>query len=316
MTAVGNWTTEIQDAVKGKSQVKYIIGTGGTDPSVGCAKDFTATYRCGTLPEVKTISIKGTSGAGTGTGTAGTSGAGTSGAGTAGTGTAAAQSAIFDCSRENNNCKGFRLTLGDDGNLVLTDKDKAQIWSSNTSKTGLLMEQFNAKNSKYGRNYLLPGEVLNLGEFMGSPSGNCYLIMNKSADGNGFQLNYSVSNCDGKNIGNDDNTNGLFSIAQTAYNALMGDKQKIKPNMASLNKELADQKDIFTQHTAKMKKYSHKTAGTNANAPTLTEQIQQLAAMNEDAGLFKTRYKYRKIAWLTLAVLILIGAIKMARNNS
>ena len=46
-----------QDFVKNNAVANYVIS--GNDPAVGCLKDFTATYQCGSLPTVKTINIPG-----------------------------------------------------------------------------------------------------------------------------------------------------------------------------------------------------------------------------------------------------------------
>jgi hypothetical protein len=288
--SLGNWTSYIQDFTKDKDVALYTFGKdGAVDPAPGCDKSFFAFYKCGSDPKWKTIILDKAS---TGSG------------------------ALFDCSTESKACSGFRLTLGDDGNLVLTDAANKQIWTSNTKKTGLAMDEFKAAKGKYGRNYLLAGEVLGLGEFMGSPSGNCYLIMDKGPGGNGLQLNYSVLNCNEQNFGNDENTNGLFSLAKTAYNEMIGQRNKIEPKMAALSKENPPEDQLFVSKTKQMKEDVHDYMGFRQVRPVLEKHIKQLDAMHEDTGLLITRYKYRRIAWLTLAILILLGGMKMMRNNS
>ena len=284
----GNWTPVIQSVVKGKTSATYNIGQNNSDqdPAVGCLKDFTSTYQCGNIDETKTINIPGE---------------------------ARGKPAIFDCSKA---CKGFRLTLGDNGNLTLTDIENKQLWTSNTSKIGLVLERFNAKNGKYGRNYLLSGETLNLGEFIGSPSGNCYLIMEKTPEGNSLQLNYSVLNCTDNQFGNDEMTNGLFSLAKSAYNELIGTTNKVKPEMNKLDKTMdklmKEENTINTSHT---RDSVNDYMGVRNAKPIITKQIQQLEAMGEDSGLYLTRYKYRRILWLVLAILVVLGGIKLARNS-
>ena len=288
----GNWTNYIQDFTKDKDVANYIFGSDGVaDPAPDCDKNFTASYQCGNNPQVKTITLDKA---------------------------IAGSAAFFDCSAENKACSGFRLTLGDDGNLVLTDSANKQIWSSNTTKTGLALDQFKAANGKYGRNYLLAGEVLGLGEFVGSPTGNCYLIMDKDASGsgNGLQLNYSVLNCDDQNFGNDETANGLFSLAKTAYNEMIGVRNKIKPKMTALSNDIPPEDQLFVDKTKQMKEDVHDYMGFRQVRPILQKHIKQLDAMDEDVGLYLTRYKYRRMAWLTLAILILLGGIKMMRNNS
>jgi hypothetical protein len=199
---IGNWSQYVAEAVNGQEVANYVIGSnGGTDPAYGCMKNFSSTYQCGNGP-TKTVQITGNQEAG-------------------------GQTVTFDCSAENVLCGGFRLTVGDDGNLVLTDSNSAVAWQSNTSATGLALDEFKASNGRYGRNYLMSGEILYAGEFVGSPSGNCYLMMvNDVADctKNGLQLLYTKLNCtmnsptDG--YGSDDTSNGLYSIPSTNISTL------------------------------------------------------------------------------------------------
>ena len=188
--AIGNWTQFVKDFVQGKDNASFIIGQSGggnKDPAYGCGKQFNATYQCGN-GKTKTININPE---------------------------AWGQAAEFDCTQEVKACKEFKLTLGDDGNLSLTDSTSKPLWSSNTNKTGIANPAFSASNGKYKRNYLLSGETLGLDEFIGSPSGNCYLIMTND----GLQLKYSVSACTmtdtNTGYGNDDNTYGLYSITKS-----------------------------------------------------------------------------------------------------
>jgi hypothetical protein len=287
LVAVGNWTQYIQDFVKGKEIASYKIN--GPDPLVGCLKDFKATYRCGASTNDKTINIPGEAGG---------------------------KIALFDCTSENKKCKGLRLTLGDDGNLSLTDSENKQIWASNTNKTGLVLDEFSAKKSKYGRNYLLAGEMLNLGEFIGSPSGNCYLIMDKTSEGNGLQLKYTVLNCDESQQGNDEMSNGLFSLTKSAFNELIGTKNKIKPKMEKLNKNILSEETLFSNKTSKFKADTHNYMGIRNARTSVKKHITQLDAMDEDSDLFLTRYKYRRIAWSILVILIVLGSLKIAHSNS
>ena len=289
--SAGNWTNYIQDFTKDKVSASYIIGKdiGGADPAPDCVKEFAASYQCGNSPAIKSIKLN-----------------------SATTGSVA----LFDCSNENKACMDFRLTLGDDGNLVLTNGDKKQIWASNTSKTGLALDEFKATNGKYKRNYLLAGEMLGIDEFMGSPTGNCYLIMTKGPDGNGLILNYSVLKCDANNFGEDEDANGLFSLAKTAYNELIGIRNKVKPKVERLSKVVPVVDKLFVDKTNQLKENVHDYMGFRDVRPVVKKHIKQLEAMGEDTDLYLTRYKYRRIAWLTLAILILLGGIKMARNNS
>jgi hypothetical protein len=277
----GNWSSYVQEFVKGKESATYIIG-GAPDPYYGCAKEFSASYQCGNFSTIKNINIPGEAGG---------------------------KSALFDCSNENKLCTGFRLTLGDDGNLVLTDSENKQMWTSNTNKTGLSVDKFNAKNSKYGRNYLLAGETLNLGEFIGSPSGNCYLIMESTTAGNGMQLNYIVPDCD------DNSTYDLFSLAKTAYNELIGSKNKIIQEFNKLSETEKEEDAVFSNTTSQLKENINDYMGLRERKPLIGKNIQQLSAMDEDTDLFLIRYKYRRVMWLTVFIIIILGGIKIARST-
>jgi hypothetical protein len=199
---IGNWTSYVQKEVNGKENSTFIVGQSGggnIDPAYGCRKRFTATYQCGSGP-TKTVNIDPE---------------------------AWGQAATFDCTAENKVCAGFKLTLGDDGNIVITDNSNKQLWTSNTNKTGLALPQYSAKNGKYGRNYLLSGETLSIGEFIGSPSGNCYLIMASDQDtskGAGLQLKYNISSCtmsdENTGFGTDDNSFATYSINKVNTNNL------------------------------------------------------------------------------------------------
>lgn len=196
---IGNWTSYVQKEINGKENASFIVGKSGggnVDPANGCRKRFTATYQCGTGPS-KTVNIEPE---------------------------AWGQAAIFDCTAENKVCASFKLTLGDDGNIVITDNSNKQIWTSNTNRTGLALPQYSAKNGKYGRNYLLAGETLKIGEFIGSPSGNCYLIMASDDNGTGLQLKYNISSCtmsdENTGFGTDDNSFATYSINTVNLNNL------------------------------------------------------------------------------------------------
>lgn len=195
--SIGNWTQYTKDAIGSQELGNYIVGSnGGGDPAYGCYKNFTSNYQCGNGP-VKTVSILGDRVE------------------------AGGQNARFDCSEENKICGGFRLTVGDDGNLILTNSTGNTVWSSNTFSVGLALDEFKASNSRYGRNYLMAGEILRTGEFVGSNSGNCYLMMvGNAADctQNGLQLIYNMFNCNLKadsKYGLDTTAGGLYSIKKT-----------------------------------------------------------------------------------------------------
>jgi len=201
---IGNWSKFVKEAVYGEETSNYIVGSnGGGDPAYGCYKNFTSTYQCGNGP-TKNVSITGDKVE------------------------AGGRSVNFDCSAENKICGGFVLTLGDDGNLIMTDVNKSIVWQSNTQATGLALDEYKATNGKYKRNYLLSGETLKIGEFIGSPSGNCYLIMvggGTDCSQNGLSLMYNKLNCaydsnTNNGYGNDINTNGLYSTQRINISTL------------------------------------------------------------------------------------------------
>lgn len=140
------------------------------DPAVGCIKNFNATYRCGN-GNVKSINKNPVQDGSV---------------------------VIYNCSNEDNLCN-FILVVQDDGNLVIY-KDKTPVWNSEThTQIDLVDESKMASKGKNGRNYLLPGETLNDGEFIGSNNGKCFLKMTK---GIGLQLFYNKLNCSSNNNNN------------------------------------------------------------------------------------------------------------------
>ena len=280
----GNWTSIIQNVVNGRVTTDYQI-MNEDNPVPGCAKDFTASYHCGNDPVDKSISIQ----------------------------NALGKTAKFDCSAENKSCGGFKLTIGDNGNLILTDSNNVQIWSSNTFKVGVANATYSAINGKYKRNFLLAGEMLGVGDFVGSPTGNCYLIMDTSSTGNGLKVKYSSYNCDASQFGLDENTNGLFSMVSSKYNSLVKDSAQVS------NKTLMDGK-MLNISNAEFNKYLSDFNVKNAEyikqskvSPKLNYDISQLSAMEEDRGLVATQYRYNKIMWLIICILVIFGIIKVIK---
>jgi len=175
-----NWSSNIQNALAStrNGELNVTVGNGGTDPAPGCAlKTFSAIYKCGASDVEKTIEKE----------------------------NAAGKNVRFDCKDSYDKCNGLKLTLGDDGVLILSDSANPELWKSETPKWGekpLKTEQYVATKGKYGVPYLVPGQFLEVGEFMGSPSGTCYLMMaeNKDEDGKvvsrALQVMYNVLGCD------------------------------------------------------------------------------------------------------------------------
>jgi len=280
----GNWTSIIQEIVNGSVTKDYQI-MNDSNPVPGCYKDFTASYHCGNDPVAKNISIQ----------------------------NALGKTATFDCSSENKTCGGFKLTLGDNGNLILSDSSNIQIWASNTFKVGVANDQYKAINGKYKRNFLLPGEILGIGEFIGSPSGNCYLIMTKSSTGNGLKVQYSSYNCDDNQFGLDENTNGLFSMIGSDYNTLVKDASALANKTVIDGKTLNLSKTEYTKYLNDFKMQNNEYIKENKDIPGLNYSLSQLSAMNEDRGLVANQYRYNKNMWLIVFIIITIAIIKVIK---
>jgi len=284
-TTIDDWTSQVSTFVKNKDKADYMI-TSNIAVKPNCKKRFESQYTCNNNKTIKTVLVD----------------------------DAIGKNAKFDCSDIIKSCKGFKLTLGDDGNLVLTDSTGSKKWESGTNKTGEPSDIYKASKSKYGRNYLMDGEQLSMNEFIGSPSGNCYLIMTKTPGGNGLQIQYSQLNCDKNNYGNDMNTNGLFSLAKTAYSELQNVVKKVTPQMDNLDR--VERGQDYLGHKRRVRFKEDVRDYNNVNRSIKNIKIDQLNAMNEDTGLFLTRYRYRRILWLTLMIVIIIGGIKIAKQSS
>jgi len=185
---LGNSSEDLKTAVKGSNGISfdYIVGKNFTaDPAVGCPKNFSANYKCGNGPD-KQIFIGGE---------------------------ANGRFANFNCVEENKKCQLF-LNVQDDGNLVVYSDGNKPVWNSNTyNVVGISNEKKNMTKGKYGRNFLLPGETLEDGEFIGSKNGKCFLTMIK---GRGLVLMYSKSNCEninGKMYGTNNLPNGVTAAS-------------------------------------------------------------------------------------------------------
>lgn len=86
----------------------------------------------------------------------------------------------YDCKVENDSCKS-KLQLEDNGTLTLYSGNNFQnIKWRRQYKNGVPNNERKASVGKYKRNYLLQGETLEPGEFIGSPNGTCFLILEKN----------------------------------------------------------------------------------------------------------------------------------------
>jgi hypothetical protein len=220
---IDNWKTYASKEANNKVSSNFVIGKSGggtTDPAYGCKKEFISQYTCSPGTSLKSISIPSE---------------------------AWGKTAFYNCSDEYKKCKSAKLELTDDGNLKMIHNGSV-VWQSNTTKTGLNIDKYKATNSKYGRNYLLTGEFLRPGEFVGSPSGNCYLTVITGQDNTvSLAIMYDVISCNKVNenessfdyVGDTPNAYGLYSkdivtsnsIGQVAYIDNDGNRRPYPENM-------------------------------------------------------------------------------------
>ncbi len=196
--SIDNWKPYVKNHIskyKKNPKVSFIIGKNGggkSDPAKGCKKSFNATYKCGYGPD-KSVNIRDD---------------------------ARGKLAVFDCSNESKNCLSYRLVLTNTGNMMLTQSGRL-IWQSNTYDTGLPVSKYKASNGKYRRNYIVPGEYLEENEFIGSPSGNCYILMTRE----GLKLCYEISDC---KVNKELIGYGLSNNAYTLYSIPLVDETNIE----------------------------------------------------------------------------------------
>lgn len=146
-----------------------------TDPCIN--KLFTATYRCGNNSTIRNVTVPAP---------------------------ALGQISSFDCAASVGECgANLKITLLDTGSLTLTNvNDETTVIQSTPvlfptgGSTSLPMATRAASQGKNGRNYLLGGESLLLNEFIGSPTGVCYLIMTRNAQGQpSLEIRQDVEAC-------------------------------------------------------------------------------------------------------------------------
>lgn len=189
---MGNLTEDVKASLEKTNGISfdYIIGKNmSQDPAYGCTKNFSANYKCGDGPDKQIFKDR----------------------------EAGGRIANYNCVEENKKCN-FILNVQDDGNLVIYSYDSNNtpkpLWNSNTYNiVGVSDPNKKASNGKFKRNYMLPGETLEDGEFVGSNNGKCFLTMIK---GRGLLLMYNKSNCkniDGKMYGISEPSDGNVTAA-------------------------------------------------------------------------------------------------------
>jgi hypothetical protein len=169
-----NVREEIEKSIKNNQLKKLYTVGGGPDPAKNCDKAFSSSYKCFPNGESRSVNYPAD---------------------------ATGRTYEYNCTDEYNQCTGSKLILDDDGNLVLKNNNGEVLWESKTNRTGLILEKHSAKNGKYKRNFITSNEFLKVGEFIGSPSGNCILKLEKVKDKNGktnleLQIQYMIIDCE------------------------------------------------------------------------------------------------------------------------
>ena len=164
-----NWIKSVRDSGKAEGWFsEYNVNFNHQkDPAIGCGKDFVSQYKCArSTDQEKTAEA---------------------------TAEAYGKTIVYDCDTEYNIANSNRLYVLDSGNVIIkNDHTGNMLWQSNTNKVGLPTERFKAENSRFKRNYLQAGETLFPNDFIGSPSGNCYLaIFNVSPGVSELRIVYS-----------------------------------------------------------------------------------------------------------------------------
>jgi hypothetical protein len=188
------------------SSVNYAVNLDNrTDPAQGCQKNFTGIYNCGlSTSPVKTLTLGAE---------------------------ALGQMAKFDCNSEALKCSSIILRLNDNGRLTLQTSDgKKTLWDSVDNGKKPIYDgpitpagTFSPPNNvpltvpeyagdgkpnpkidvgpgggpgrRYSRSYLLPGQFLERGQWIGSPSGTCRLIMGTPENPNSLQVVTTILGC-------------------------------------------------------------------------------------------------------------------------
>ena len=208
----GNWTNNVRNRL-GNNPVGNLVydirtNSDSPDPAEGCLKNFSATYKCGDYEPVKQLDYPKDATGGV---------------------------VNFNCSTEFAKCTDLKLTLTDDAKLTLSNSDgKKVFWDSVTAfgasgsipltsiipadstgtipanapltvpayaGNGLPSSNYDVPagggpGRRYPFNYLLSGQFLERGQWIGSPSGTCRLVMGTRDAPNSLQVVKSILGCD------------------------------------------------------------------------------------------------------------------------
>jgi hypothetical protein len=205
----GNWTNNVVSSL-GNTAVDVLNFVPNVDsvvdPAIGCQKIFTGTYKCGLGTTAKSVTVEKP---------------------------ADGKTARFDCAAEFAQCNDLKLTLTDDGKLTLTNTaGTTKLWDSVTAfgangafpaNNKPLVDPMNAGNGtpnsavdvgkgggpgrRYKHNYLLAGQFLEAGQWIGSPTGVCRLMMGAPGAPNSLVVVKNIPNCDELDMNITVNTN-------------------------------------------------------------------------------------------------------------
>jgi len=107
-----------------------------------------------------------------------------------------------------------------------------------------------------------------------------------------------------------------YSYADASNNASPASKSGFKFWYESLQNKYAIMKNsIFNTNTTIDSKFNELQASRQNLADWTGEQLQNLTAMNEDRDLNMMSQNYRHIMWSILAILIIIGTIKLTKSG-
>jgi len=148
----------------------------------------------------------------------------------------------------------YFLQILDNGNMSIyrgtSPENEVQpqdlIWQTNTSGKSA-DPKYKASAGKYGRNWIKVNEPLGFGDFVGSPSGSAYLIMQQ--DGNlvlyTSEMDLSCVKMNDGNMGGGLNGNSLYELSDVGDKSLIG-----KAAFIDANAELKEYPESMLQYTS------------------------------------------------------------------
>jgi hypothetical protein len=295
----GNWTTKVLNTLGNGTldALPFTVNLDGGDPARGCEKIFTAKYKCGSdAAPLKNVSISKP---------------------------AEGQIANFDCVAESQICNKVSVYLGDDGVLQIKNTVSGEtIWDSAVNGSFPVIDAStivpansltNPPNNRpltlpeyagdgqpkpsvdvgagggpgrrYPYPYLIAGQFLELGQWIGSPSGTCRLIMGTPDAPNSLQVVTNILGCNSLDTPAlatvDANANRLYTIPNM-YNANLG-KVGYVDNYGQLNL-YPDSLTTYNDHFENIGSYNMTSAaflGTST-AATDVDECQALCTSSDN----------------------------------